>query len=749
MTEKNSDNNGCAAIEDELVFRLAFEHLVSDISTGFIDLDASMMDQGVDEALKRIGEFTGVDRSYVFLFRGDGSTMDNTHEWCADGIGHEICNLKGVSIEAEVPWFMKTLLRDGVVHVPDISRLPREASADRLHFEQQGIQSLIVVVMRYRGEVKGFLGFDSVRDKLCWGADTIQLLRLAGEIIINAIERKRAENALRREEQRYKSLYDDNPSMFFTIDRNGIIISTNRFGAESLGYHADELIGQPIVILHREADREAAQAHIEKCFRRPSELHRRESCKVHREGALSWVRETSRIIENEDGADVLLQVCEDINEAHYLSEQLTYQASHDSLTGLFNRRAFVQRLQRALETARSEETEHALCYLDLDQFKVINDTCGHAAGDELLRRLGSVIGRNLRRRDTVARLGGDEFGLLMEYCSLEHSLKLAHTLRKAIEDFRFVWEDKGFSIGVSIGLVPITKNSENITLLMRAADTACFAAKDDGRNRVHVYKEDDSELARRYSEMEWVAKLNTAFEKNRFILCAQKIMPLVSGADDRAHYEILVRMMDDDNRAIAPGMFLPAAERYNITPRLDRWVITATFKWLAAHPEHLEALHLCSINLSGLSLGDPEFLAFVIRQFEDTGVPASKICFEITETAAIANVNEATGFIKTLKKFGCIFALDDFGSGLSSFAYLKHLPVDLLKIDGVFVKDIVDDQLDMAMVKSINEIGHVMGKRTIAEFVENAEILRVLREIGVDYVQGYHIGRPEPLDGEN
>lgn len=427
-------------------------------------------------------------------------------------------------------------------------------------------------------------------------------------------------------------------------------------------------------------------------------------------------------------------------------EDLEYAASHDALTALVNRQEFERRLQRVLETARAEQVEHALCYLDLDQFKVINDTCGHVAGDELLAQIAMLLRGQVRERDTLARLGGDEFGVLMEHCSLAQAERVAKALREAIEGLRFVWEGRSFDIGVSIGLVSITEFSESIANVLSAADRACYAAKDEGRNRVHVYHEDNAELARRHGEMQWATRIPRALEEHRFHLVSQPIVPLNSGVSRGEHYEVLIRMEDEEGRIVLPGAFLPAAERYNLSVKIDRWVTGRTLQWLADDPKRLRNLFLCTINLSGHSLGDEAFLQFIIRLFDQSNVPPKKICFEITETATIANLFNATRFMKALKELGCQFALDDFGSGFSSFAYLKSLPVDFLKIDGVFVRDIVDDPINLAMVKSINEIGHAMGKRTIAEHVENDAILeKLLSEIGVDYVQGYGIARPQRL----
>lgn len=434
-----------------------------------------------------------------------------------------------------------------------------------------------------------------------------------------------------------------------------------------------------------------------------------------------------------------------VTESHVLTQELSYQASHDVLTGLENRRVFEQRLQSLLESNQSQDTEHALCYLDLDQFKIINDTCGHVAGDELLRQLGRLLKERVRSKDTVARLGGDEFAVLMENCAIRPAKRVAEFLRKAVEDYRFDWEGKTFRIGVSIGLVVITEASGDITSVLRAVDNACYAAKDEGRNRIHIFCEDDEALARRYGETQWVERINHAMYENRLFLAAQPIVKVRSSHNKGDHFELLLRMQDEDGNTISPSAFLPAAERYGLATKIDCWVITAAFQWLKDEPGILAGLLCCSINLSGQSLGNDEFLKFVIKKFIETGIPPAKICFEVTETAAIAHLSSATRFIKTLRERGCLFSLDDFGSGMSSFAYLKNLPVDFLKIDGMFVKDIVDNPINLAMVRCINDIGHVMGKQTIAEFVENKAILDKLREIGVDYVQGFETGRPQAL----
>ncbi len=438
----------------------------------------------------------------------------------------------------------------------------------------------------------------------------------------------------------------------------------------------------------------------------------------------------------------------DITERKRAEASLSYQANHDRLTGLVNRYAFEHELENSLVSVRHKNKQHVLFYVDLDQFKIVNDTCGHVAGDALLCQLSNMMLNMFRENDTLARLGGDEFGVLLLNCDIKTGDKIAHKLLNMINHYRFIWEDQQFEIGASIGLVEINQDSDSIVSLLGHADVACYAAKDAGRNQIKIYDSGDSDSAQRHSELQWASHIPKALAEDRFCLMVQTITPLKEGENFHPHYEILLRMVSEDGDLIPPGVFIPAAERYNLMPAIDHWVVVHVFNFLHNYARHngVTDLPILAINLSGESMGSEELLAYIRAQFELKIIPAENVCFEITETAAIGNLNKAVSFIKSLKKLGCKFALDDFGSGLSSFSYLKSLPVDYLKIDGVFVKDIVDDQVDAAMVEAINQVGHIMEIETIAEFVENGEIMDVLREMGVDYAQGYHIDKPLPLD---
>jgi diguanylate cyclase (GGDEF)-like protein len=430
----------------------------------------------------------------------------------------------------------------------------------------------------------------------------------------------------------------------------------------------------------------------------------------------------------------------------HLSAKLSHQSRHDILTGLANRLAFDKRLTAAVETARQEGRTHVFCYLDIDHFHRINDACGYTAGDELLRQLAGLLSHHRRSGDMSARLGSDQFGLILGDCSLEDGQKIIQKLHEELKQFTFHWEEASYDLSVSIGLLPIDSESESNAALFSAAETACNVAKDQGRNRIHVGSAQDAMLTQRLSEIQWIKRINQALSENRFLLYYQTIVPINPIELEGDHYEILIRMKGDEGQIIPPGEFLPAAEHYHLSPQIDRWVIRNTIGWLDDHPDQLEELATCSINLSGLSIGDEEMLSFIKHTLAQSNVPPTKICFEVTETAAIAHLDAAIFFMQQLKAIGIRFSLDDFGTGLSSFAYLRTLPVDFLKIDGMFVKQIDRNIIDWTMVKSINDMGQIMGKQTIAEFVENEDIYNQLNEIGANYAQGFLMSKPRPLN---
>jgi diguanylate cyclase (GGDEF)-like protein len=451
---------------------------------------------------------------------------------------------------------------------------------------------------------------------------------------------------------------------------------------------------------------------------------------------------------NSDITGVVL-VFHDVTELRGLAKKMSYQATHDALTGLLNRREFENRLEQAINNANQENNRYSLCYLDLDNFKVVNDTSGHIAGDELLKQLTIKLRMELREADTLARLGGDEFGILLEGCPIEKAVEIAESLRRIVEEFRFIWDNKYFRIGVCIGMVPIGQNCGTLSEVLSAADSACYIAKEQGRNRVHVYESNDEAVAERHGHMQWMQRIQNVLDEDRFRLFFQPIAKLTRDPDEEntIHGEVLIRMLDDDNKIVRPGSFVSSAERYQLMTAIDRWVVSNTFRMLTLDKQHVrDNVSTCCINLSGQSISDERFKEFLVSEIRESGVPPELLCFEITETAVIANLHNAASLISSLRGIGCRFALDDFGVGLSSFSYLKNLAVDYLKLDGCFVKNMVSEKIDLAMVKAINQIGHSMDIMTIAEFVENKQILAAVRKIGIDYAQGYEIAKPVPIE---
>lgn len=532
-----------------------------------------------------------------------------------------------------------------------------------------------------------------------------------------------------------------------TTDEAGAIQYLNPTAARLTGWPVEAARGRPVGAVYQLVDEAGGRplAHpVREVLRQGSVQVRHEHVLLRRrDGSTVPVLDTAAPLRSRDGFLLgAVLVFHDVTVTLNLSRELSHQAAHDALTGVPNRREFERRLTELLQ--RTDDDPHAVCFLDLDQFKVVNDTCGHVAGDELLRQVTSLIRGLLRAGDTLARLGGDEFGLLLQACPVDAAQRIAEKLREAIADFRFAWEGRTFAIGVSIGIVPTDRVPRDLSALLAAADAACYAAKDAGRNRVHVFEPDDRQVLEKRGQMQWVSRLNAALDEDRLRLYAQPVVAL-QDAGGGPHHEILVRL-EESGQIVPPGAFLPAAERYGLMPRIDQWVVHNTLAWLGDRLRRDGVLDgIWAINLSGASLSDERFRGHLRELLVQHRLPPGRLCFEITETAAVANLSKVVPFIEEIKALGCLFALDDFGSGLSSFAYLKSLPVDYLKIDGSFVKDIDDDPIDLAMVQAIHAIGHVMGLKTIAEYVHSEAIVQRLRSIGVDYAQGFHVGRPAPI----
>ena len=574
---------------------------------------------------------------------------------------------------------------------------------------------------------------------------TGRLRRLVG-VELDITERKLYEDALFKEKESAQITLQSIGDGVITTDGHLTVEYLNPVAEELTGWRFEEGQGKHIDEIFRgfhEETCEPLENPLSVAIRRARAIKSvRPTLLIKRDGNEMYIESTASPIRDGSGAvsgGVL--VFHDVSESRELNRKLSYHASHDILTGLVNRREFEQRLERALRSAKARETAYALCHIDVDQFKIINDTCGHSAGDALLGQVGALLKTKIRWRDTLSRLGGDEFGVLLESCALEEALRMADVLRETIRNYKFVWEERTFRLGCSVGVVPITGDSEDVAAVLSAADSACQAAKEAGRNRVYSFQENDIDLMKRRKEMQWAARINNALEESRFELFRMTIQPLQT-ADTGAHYELLLRMRDEQGKIVSPNDFIKAAERYGITPQIDRWVVQNALRWLISDSDERERLAMCSINLSPQSFTDAQFLPDLQRWVRESGIDGSKLCFEITEHAAISSYAQANRFIQSMKELGCKFALDDFGTGHSSFGYLKHFPVDYLKIDGSFVKGILHDPIDREMVRSINEIGHLTNKQTIAEFAENEGIIKMLTSLGVDYAQGYGISEP-------
>lgn len=545
----------------------------------------------------------------------------------------------------------------------------------------------------------------------------------------------------------FLQLFENSPEAIVILDIEDRVQNLNPAFARLFGYALEEARGRSIneLIVPDDLGEEAGRLSDEAMHRHVIE---HETVRRDRSGRRFDVSIKGYPILVDGQQQGIFGIYRDISEKRRMLDRITYQATHDALTGLVNRQEFEVRAERLLTRAREEGGSHALLYFDLDQFKVINDTCGHAAGDALLRQLAYRLRKRLRAEDTLARLGGDEFGLLLGNCTPDNAEHVARDYIDLMRGFHFQWREKSFTVGVSIGVVNINAESGNLLDVLSAADAACYTAKERGRNRVQVYVPEDEAVFRHRQQMDWVARIDRALEEDRFRLFYQRIEAL-NPVGHPAHYEILLRMIDESGELVGPAAFIPAAERYNQMPRIDRWVIDRVFARLSRQRQEDVPGAVVCLNISGTSLNDDGFVDFIRAAYERHAIDPAHICFEITETAAVSDLARAQHFINEVRERGSAVALDDFGSGMSSFTYLQSMQVDYLKIDGMFIRDIMKNPVDLAMAEAINRVGQVMGIRTIAEFVESGEIRERLRELGVDYVQGYAIHRPEIWPGES
>lgn len=572
-------------------------------------------------------------------------------------------------------------------------------------------------------------------------------LELIKELTQNNQSQNQLLEQLRESEQFANGAFNNSGVAMLLVNREAIIFKVNEAACELFQFSEEELLGKYYIEAAQPKDNSLNKQRFKELIEGDrQQIQSKERFLVGEgDGTKSvWVAVTITAVKGKEGQiEYAVMHIQDISQEHKLTQKLTYQAQHDSLTGLPNRYAFEAKLKSLLEADNNDE--HVLCYIDLDQFKVVNDTCGHIAGDELLKQLALLFKQELRGSDLLARVGGDEFAILLFNCTMDVAIKQLEKVLLVLRKFRYIYGGKSFNVGASMGLVGIDSNS-SMTDVLKQAGSACYAAKDAGRDRLHVYRQDDAFLAQHTGEIQWVTRIQRAIEQNDFVLFCQEIVQ-IKGNETLPHYELLIRMLDTDGSIIPPGLFLPAAERYNLAASIDLWVVKHTIDTLnIAHAYGKTITGIYGINLSGQSLGDPRFYEEIIELIRDNDFrgTGAVLCFEVTETAAISNITAALRLMNDLREIGCQFALDDFGSGLSSFAYLKEMPIDYLKIDGLFVKDCLTDPVNLAIIDSINGIGQVMGLKTIAEFVENGAIFSKLAELGVDYAQGYWNGPPRP-----
>jgi diguanylate cyclase (GGDEF)-like protein/PAS domain S-box-containing protein len=570
-------------------------------------------------------------------------------------------------------------------------------------------------------------------------------------LALDVTERRRTAEELSCENELLKATLASIGDGVIRTDAEGRIDSMNPVAERLTGWSTADALGRPVAEIFQVVD-EVTRTPIGDPVRRCLDEGKVVESPGHAlliaaDGRESSVRDSAAPIRGQDGKVIgAVVVFKDVTQLRGMEREMIYLASHDALTGLLNRREFEVRLKRAIRTSRAEQRHHVLLYLDLDEFKAINDTCGHLVGDEMLKQITALLRSRVRRSDTLARLGGDEFGVLLEDCPLDHARQIAEDIRRSVREFRFRWRDQMFSVGVSIGFVAINGDSGDIAQVMGAGDAACYVAKEGGKNRVHEHELDDTTMAERSGEMQWIHRIHGAFEDHRFRLYYQLVQPISENAGRELLCEVFLRMLDSNGDLVQPSSFIAAAERYKLIGSLDRWVVRTAFRALAeAQRREVSRPVLFAINISAQALAEESFLTYIIEELEKSSVDPRRVCFEITETAAISKLDSAMRFIAGLKAKGCRFILDDFGSGLSSFAYLRDLQIDYLKIDGEFVQSMLEDRVKRAMVESINQVGHALGIQTIAEWVENRQTLEVLKELGVDYAQGYWLCRPQPL----
>ncbi|MDH5655594.1 MAG: EAL domain-containing protein [Spirochaetia bacterium] len=736
---------------ETLYFTQAINEMIMNIS------ESDSVDFILSQMTHILGRTLQADRALIYDIDFGKNVAEGMCEWL---------NLDIPEITPSIGTYPLDLFREGCSHIlktrnyleSHISNinpiLQKDGSAELLHNTMQ-IKSLLWLPFYFSKDSFYLLVFNQVSHERNWSGSEMEFLVSAARQITVAIQKIILLRDLYHEKEQALVTLKSIGDAVITTNTEGTIQFINPIAEKLTGYSKEEAVNRSlsdIFTIKNEINGETLESPLEKCLREGKIIALSNHTVLRQKnGNEIPIEDSAAPIKNNTGEIIgAVLVFHDVLDARKLKNQLEWQASHDPLTELYNRREFEKRLSDIISEESRTGTSHCMLYLDLDQFKIVNDTCGHSAGDELLRQISPILQDAISENDFLARLGGDEFGILLINSDIERARLYTDKIIKAINNFRYLVNDRIFEIGASIGIVNITDLDKSISSIMSNADLACYAAKDLGRNRYYVFEINDSDMAKKHKEMEWVSRINSAFENNFFRLYTQKIIPVSGQNGFQEHHEVLLRLSENNEKIITPGAFLSAAERYHLIQDIDKWVIDASFNYLSGFLDKNKSKKISlSINLSGMSVSDEYLLDFIYDRMKFYKTPPESVCFEITETAAIANLGRVHKLMLELKSAGFRFALDDFGSGLSSFAYLKHLPVDYLKIDGNFVSELLESPVDRAMVESINQIGHVMNLKTIAEFVVKEEILNQLKNIGVDYAQGFAISKPQPIENLN
>lgn len=569
------------------------------------------------------------------------------------------------------------------------------------------------------------------------------------KIVRDITEQKKLQNKIAEACERLNVTMDSIGNAVITTDIAGLIQYLNPVAEALTGWSNDEAVGKPLIDVFKivnETTRRPCINPVELCLKEDRIVGlANHTVLINRHGKEYGIEDSASPIKDKHGNTIgIVMVFHDVTRQRKMANEISFRATHDGLTGLLNRGEFEQRMKKFINNHREPDSLNALMFIDLDQFKVINDTCGHAAGDAVLKEVSNIMRHFVRQTDVVARIGGDEFAIILAKCGADKALEIANAICKAVEQYRFYSNEQRFQIGASIGLVMIDKHWTSLNELIQAADNACLEAKRTGRNRVHLHIDDDLSLANHKDSVQWASRITQAIEDDGFVLFAQRIMPL--DEEGLEHAEILVRLKSDQGDLIPPGAFMPAAERFHLISRVDRWVLRNTFDWLHRNQAFLNHVESLSINLSGQSLVDLTFHEFANQIANDIKIDYTKICFEITETSAVTNILDAKKFIDRMRQYGIQFSLDDFGSGASSFGYLRNFPVSYLKIDGQFIKDLLENEIGQATVKCITEVAKITHTKTIAEWVDNDDVEALLKKMGVNFTQGYLKHKPAPIE---